>query len=240
MPSQSDVAASARRLLTAAYDGILSTHSVDVPGYPFGSVMPYCLDRAGCPVILIASIAQHTHNLRANPKCSLIVMDRSAPDLQASGRLTVLADAAAIQDEDVAERYYRYFPESRDYHRTHDFAFYRLQPVRARYIGGFGRIHWVAAERLVMPNAFDAAQESMVVSHMNADHAAALAHYCGLIGEPVTEGERPEMTGIDAEGLHMRLGQRILRLEFTEPLASPAEARRVLVEMARAPLARSA
>jgi len=30
-----------------------------VPGYPFGSVVPYCLDRQGRRVIHISRIAQH-------------------------------------------------------------------------------------------------------------------------------------------------------------------------------------
>src|SRR5687768_12394106 len=50
----------ARHLLRRHNLGVLSTHSVEVPGYPFGSVTPYAVDRAGEPLILISSIAQHT------------------------------------------------------------------------------------------------------------------------------------------------------------------------------------
>ena len=35
-----------------------------MPGFPFGSVVPYCLDEQGRPLILISRIAQHTHNLQ--------------------------------------------------------------------------------------------------------------------------------------------------------------------------------
>jgi putative heme iron utilization protein len=65
--------ADARSLLLAAKAGILSTLSLDVPGFPFGSVVPYCLDRGGVPLILIADIAQHTRNLLADPRVSLTV-----------------------------------------------------------------------------------------------------------------------------------------------------------------------
>ena len=76
MTSKTQVATAARNLMLSEYQGVLSTHSLDAPGYPFGSVAPYCLDRKGRPVILISNIAQHTKNLKANPKVSLIVMER--------------------------------------------------------------------------------------------------------------------------------------------------------------------
>jgi hypothetical protein len=87
-----------------------------MPGFPFGSVVPYCLDAQGWPLILISRIAQHTHNLQKDPKCSLLVGERGrrragrgAPDLP--GRGAKLEDEAAI--EAAAERYYRYFPDRR-------------------------------------------------------------------------------------------------------------------------------
>jgi putative heme iron utilization protein len=121
MSSLEKAADEARRLLLQCYDGVLSTLSVAVAGYPFGSVVPFCLDRGGHPIILIANIAQHRKNLVADARCSLMVFDRSADDLQANGRLTLLADAApvAAADADTMTRYYRYFPESADYHLTH-------------------------------------------------------------------------------------------------------------------------
>ncbi len=87
------VAKHARELLLKEYRGVLSTHSKSMPGFPFGSVVPYCLDEQGRPLILISRIAQHTHNLQKDPKCSLLVGEREAEDVQAVGRLTYLAEA---------------------------------------------------------------------------------------------------------------------------------------------------
>lgn len=39
----------ARELLLKEYRGVLSTHSKAMPGFPFGSVVPYCLDAEGRP-----------------------------------------------------------------------------------------------------------------------------------------------------------------------------------------------
>ena len=137
----------ARELLLKEYRGALSTQSKAMPGFPFGSVVPYCLDEQGRPLILISRIAQHTHNLRKDPKCSLMVGERGAEDVQAVGRLTYLAEAEQLTEAAAiaaaAERYYRYFPEARGYDTAHDFDFWVLNPVRHRYIGGFGAIHWL-------------------------------------------------------------------------------------------------
>lgn len=125
-----EAAKNARELLLKEYRGVLSTHSKSMPGFPFGSVVPYCLDAEGRPLILISRIAQHTHNLQKDPKCSLLVGERDADDIQAVGRLTYLAEAEKLTDEAAieaaAERYYRYFPESQNYHQAHDFDFWVL------------------------------------------------------------------------------------------------------------------
>ena len=90
------VAKNARELLLKEYRGALSTLSKAMPGFPFGSVVPYCLEEQGRPLILISRIAQHTHNLQKDPKCSLLVGEREADDVQAVGRLTYLAEAEKL------------------------------------------------------------------------------------------------------------------------------------------------
>lgn len=89
----SKVAKHARELLLKEYRGVLSTHSKAMPGFPFGSVAPYCLDAAGRPLLLISRIAQHTQNLLQDCRCSLLVGERGAEDVQAVGRMTLLAEA---------------------------------------------------------------------------------------------------------------------------------------------------
>lgn len=224
----------ARELLLKEYRGVLSTHSKAMPGFPFGSVVPYCLDDQGRPLILISRIAQHTHNLQRDPKCSLLVGERNAEDVQAVGRLTLLAEArpleAVAEIEAAAARYYRYFPESSDYHQAHDFDFWRLEPVRARYIGGFGAIHWI--DQVTLANPFAGASEQGMVEHMNADHANAIAHYVQLSGLP--QHEPAKLVGIDSEGFHLRIGKSVYWLAFPTSCNSAAEVRQALVLLARA------
>ena len=224
----------ARELLLKEYRGVLSTHSKSMPGYPFGSVVPYCLDAEGHPLILISRIAQHTHNLQKDPKCSLLVGERDAEDVQAVGRLTVMAEAHKLTDEATIEaaaaRYYRYFPESANYHKAHDFDFWVLQPVRHRYIGGFGAIHWL--DQVTLANPFAGKAEASMIEHMNSDHANAIAHYVELTGLPRTASA--EMVGIDSEGMHLRIGQGVYWLAFPSTCNNPTQVREALVLLARA------
>jgi len=230
----SKAAKHARELLLKEYRGVLSTHSKAMPGFPFGSVVPYCLDAQGYPLILISRIAQHTHNLRQDCRCSLLVGERAAVDVQAAGRLTLLAEAQQLSDpaaiDAAAARYYRYFPDSADYHQVHDFDFWQLQPVRARYIGGFGAIHWL--DQVTLANPFDQPAESSMLEHMNSDHAVAIAHYVQLAGLP--DNAPAELVGIDSEGFHLRIAQALYWLAFPEPCNTAGAVRRGLVELAHA------
>jgi putative heme iron utilization protein len=224
----------ARALLLKEYRGVLSTHSKSMPGFPFGSVVPYCLDDQGRPLILISRIAQHTHNLQRDPKCSMLVGERDAEDVQAVGRVTVMAEAQKVTDEAAveaaAQRYYRYFPESESYHSAHDFDFWVLAPVRYRYIGGFGAIHWL--DDVALANPFAGAAETSMVEHMNEDHAKAIAHYVELAGLPKTEPAT--LVGIDSEGMHLRVGPGLYWLAFAEACNTPTQVRQALVQLAHA------
>ena len=105
----SEKAVAARQLLNHQSVGVLSTQSVDVEGYPFGSIAPYVLDYDGQPVMLISDIAQHTRNIKRNNKVSLTVFDRYADDAQATGRLTWIGDAEPVNpaDAEIRRRYLR-------------------------------------------------------------------------------------------------------------------------------------
>lgn len=227
-------AVEARQLLNACYDGVLSTLSVAVPGYPFGSVVPFCPDADGHPIILIANIAQHRKNLVADGKASLMVFDRAVDDLQSNGRLTLLADAEQLPpgERTTPERYYRYFPEATDYHLTHGFEFWRLRVRRLRFIGGFGSIHWLEPQAVLQENPFVGGAEGSMVAHMNADHVDAMRDYLRpRLGDAVDTLD-PALVGVDREGIHIRIGQRIHRVTFPTPVEQPMEVRKALVALA--------
>jgi putative heme iron utilization protein len=221
----------ARSLFLRESFGVLSTISQDVPGYPFGSVTPYCADEFCRPIVYISHIAQHTKNILMDPRVSLTVVQRNvdSDDVQAHGRVTCVADARPVAENEsgVRERYFRYFPSARQYEQTHDFAFFRLQLVRIRFIGGFGQIYWVEPDEFMTKNPFSSQQESQIIGHMNKDHAAALRHYAN--------GVSAVMIGIDAEGLDLLGAGNKFRLDFESPVRDMEQARQALIAMAKRP-----
>jgi len=229
MPDQSLVA---RRLLNSQNVGVLSTHSIDVEGYPFGSIAPYTLNYDGEPIVLISDIAQHTRNIKHDNRVSLTVFDRSAADPQAASRLTWIGDAAPVDPGDTQsrDRYLRYFPSSASYFETHDFSFYRIGLRRARFIGGFGQIFWIEPDAMLVANPFRET-ESGIVEHMNHDHMKALLNYNKVFGRG--EVDSITMTGIDSEGFDMLTEKGKLRIDFDSPIHTTQEARAELVRLAK-------
>jgi len=228
-----DPHAPARQLLASRHGGVLSTLSTEMDGHPFGSIVPYCLDDEGAPVVLVSDIAQHTKNFVADPRVSLIVMEQSEGEIQAGGRLTVLAEAKRLaKNPPVADRYYRFFPQSRSYHSAHAFDFWRLEPLRFRYIGGFGDIRWIEPAELLQTNPFAGGAENGIVQHMNDDHLDAIKHYLALAG--IEADDEATMVGIDSEGIDLATNGRLVRISLGEAIETPDQARAALVALARA------
>lgn len=229
----SDQALIARRLLNHQSVGVLSTHSTDVEGYPFGSIAPYALNYESEPTILISDLAQHTHNIIRNNKVSLTVFDQCVDDPQSNARLTWIGDAELIDPGDTAirDRYLRYFPSAESYFATHDFSFYRIRLRRARFIGGFGQIFWIEPELMLVKNPFRETEKG-IVEHMNSDHQKALVHYCQALGRESVAAVT--MTGIDSEGFDMLADKRKLRMEFDSPINTVEDARANLIRLAKA------
>ncbi|MBN8744843.1 MAG: DUF2470 domain-containing protein [Thiomonas arsenitoxydans] len=222
----------ARLFVRNHQNGVLSTLSKRLDGFPFGSVSPYMLDHEGHPVILISTLAEHTKNIDADPRVSLIVHP-CAEDMQAAGRVTLVGRAERLPDKaGFGARYLRYLPQAESYFAMHDFHFYRLRVEDVRFIGGFGKIHWIRPERYAPPAAPAlAAAEEGILAHMNADHAHNLREYCRHVhGVEVLDAA---MVGIDCDGFDVRADGHVLRVNFPEPVLDAEAARAALVELAK-------
>jgi putative heme iron utilization protein len=226
-------AAEARQFLASMHSGVLSTISARLEGYPFGSIAPFVLDHAGCPLILISTIAEHTRNIQADTRVSLIAFDPSSPDMQAGARLTVVGKAQlADKDEVLRARYLRYFPQAESYFDMHDFLFYRIELNQIRFIGGFGKIHWIPGEELRAPANQLAEQEPGILDHMNTDHAEKLRGYCRHVHG--VDAADAVMAGIDTAGFDVRADGKLLRFSFDTPVTDAKQARDALVALAQA------
>ncbi len=222
----------ARQMLRAHRYGVLSTLSKKFEGFPFGSITPYLTDYDGSLLILISGLAEHTKNILADPRVSLITHDQRDPQIQTQGRITLLGNARLVTDCDEAgARYLRYFPEAESYFQMHDFSFYRIHPVAIRYIGGFGKIHWVNMGQYAVPPYPLIEQEQSVIEHMNADHLDTMRHYCRFVHQ--RDVLDVKMLGIDCDGFDMRADGDILRIDFPEGVMDAQQARAALVALAR-------
>lgn len=208
-------------LLYGQHLGVLATHSCKEPGFPYGSVLPFCLDQTGQALILISDLAQHTRNLHANARASLTLHPAVAADqIQASARLVLLVEAEflpAEAGEALAPRYYRYLPSSPDYRLLTDFKFVRLHLHKAHYIAGFGQIQWLEPPALLQPWPFSPEQENALCEDLNTREPILLAAvWHRITGAPPSEAVA--LTGIDPLGGDLRMGQDLLRFRFERPL----------------------
>jgi hypothetical protein len=211
--------------------GSLSTHSRKLPGFPFGSVMPYGLESDGRPIFLISTMAMHTQNLLADPRASLLVTQPDGGDPLGASRVTLLGNVTLVPAPDVAEArklYLERYANSKYWVDYEDFEFYRMEVVDVYYVGGFGVMGWAQPDPLA-----DAA--AGIIQHMNADHEDALILLARVSGGVESEGAT--MMSVDRLGFQVRLktseGARGLRIAFLREVANPSEARSVLVEMTK-------
>jgi heme iron utilization protein len=216
------IAHEARRMLRAHRYGALGTLSKKFDGYPFGSITPYLVDHDGSLLILISTLAEHTKNIRHDPRVSLITHDQLDPHIQTQGRVTVVGNARLEQNrEQAGMRYLRYFPEALTYFAMHDFSFYRIRPIAIRYIGGFGKIHWVNMENytVVQAEAF-ARQEEALLAETNARQQAVLRQL--LRQRHSIDAANVQAIGLDCDGLDVRCNEQVWRLDFPEAVSSPS------------------
>jgi putative heme iron utilization protein len=177
--SEPSFAERARTLMYSARIATLSTHSRKQPGFPFGSLMPYALDKDGCPVFLISTMAMHTQNLQADPRASLFVTESDAGgNPLGAARVTLIGNVVRIPESDLGEArslYLASYSGSKHWVDFDDFFFFRMDVVDIYFVGGFGVMGWLAASEYsqAWPDPL-VLHKIDIMQHMNADHKDAL------------------------------------------------------------------
>ena len=230
----------ARTLMYSGRIGTLSTLSRKQAGFPFGSLMPYGLDRQGRPIFLISTMAMHTQNLQADPRASLFVTEPDASgDALGSSRVTLIGSANRVSEPelpDVRTAYLTGYPDSKYWVDFEDFFFYRLDVVDLYYVGGFGVMGWVSAPEYSQAQPDPLAEhKNDIMQHMNADHKDALVLLAKRFAN--IEAQQAEITAVDRLGFRLRLktqdGMKGTRVAFPREVKNPSETREVFVEMVK-------
>ncbi len=226
----------ARTLLATLKTGALATVASEPEGHPYPSFITFAVDR-GEPIFLISEMAEHTQNLRRDPRASLLAAESRTEDPLANGRVTLLGTCRPVEGDDTSARaaYLERLPNAEYYCDFKDFHFWRLRVDSVRYIGGYGRMSWVARDEWQAAEPDPLAEHAEgIVEHMNEDHADAMVVLCRAFTR-AGEAEEVTMTGIDRYGFEMSVvterGPRPARLAFPETVATPEEARKALVAM---------
>lgn len=230
----------ARTLASRVSVGSLCTLLATEPaGYPYGSFVTFALDE-GNPVFLISSLAEHTRNLLADARASLLIAEPGDGDPLARGRVTLIGPCTRLS-EATTERARAAFcaahPDAAYYIDFADFALFGLTVTAVRYIGGYGRMSWVGSEDWyrAAPDPL-APHADPILSHMNDDHRDTLALYCRAFSR-ATDTSAAVMTGVDRYGFEMSAttaaGPRPIRLGFSRPVSTPDEVRSEMVALAK-------
>jgi putative heme iron utilization protein len=151
MATRSERAEAVRTLVRGAKHGLLSTHGLEPAGIPYGSLVPVASSGEGLPLLLVSHLAQHTKNLVADGRASLLVLEPTAGDPQQAARATLLGTARRLDgaEEGAARaRYLAAHPDAERYFEL-NFQLWSLTPAEARYVGGFGAAAWVSGAEIV-------------------------------------------------------------------------------------------
>ncbi len=220
----------AQTLWVGRFQGVVSSHSEAHPGYPFGSLVPYCLDREGRPLFLLSHLAQHTRNLLADPRCAFTLYEPTSGDIQQTLRLTCIAQCHPLDPDwtPELERYLRYYPASRPYWEQLNFQLFRLEPLRFHLNGGFAAARWASTGDILEPNPFAPAEELTLIEDLPRGQGEALRrlalgqHPAASLVEPL------EIAGVDGAGIDLRGVEAPLRLALPAPARDSAGLHRLL------------
>ena len=222
----------ARRLMRladrAALATLLSPPAPDGGGrggrQPYASLVLVASDLDGSPILMLSNLADHSRNIAADPKVSLLLAPAlNAPEPLAQARLTLIGEAQPDGSERLKERFLSRHPGAALYAEFADFRCYRVRCDKAHLIAGFGRIRWLEGERLRLgPDALGLWPEAgNLVRRLNVEEIGLVERLGATAGGAAAPWR---LTGIDPEGCDFRAGERTARLDFPSKAGSGAAA----------------
>ena len=210
--------------------------------WPYASLALVAVDHDLSPILLMSDLAEHSKAIASSPRVCLLFDGTGGLDQPLTGpRLSVFGLAAKSQAPGLRARFLARHPDARMYADFRDFSFYRVAIERAHFVAGFGRIDSIEGATLrVDPTPWAALveREADIVTHMNEDHADAVALYATqLLGFGAGDWR---MTGVDALGCDLRWRGQVARLNFDAPVVDAESARKALVDLVRRARAKAA
>lgn len=224
-----DARAQAKHLLRIARTGALATLG-RASGAPLTTLVSVASDYDGAPLLLLSTLAQHTQNLAADPRGSLLLTSPTGRgDPLNRPRLTVGGPIAPHLEPRARARFVARNPKSKLYASFADFSVFRMEISAVHFNGGFARAAALAPAEILTDLA-DAealmAAERALLEEINARDAAFQARLAG--GELADARRAWRAIGVDPEGLDLAAGSRAARASFLAPAPSPQAWREAL------------
>jgi putative heme iron utilization protein len=225
----------ARSLLRRSRQGALATLMAG-SGDPYCSLVNVASDFDAAPILLISRLALHTRNILADSRVSLMLDERAAGDPLEGARIMLAGraeEAAGEPAEILRRRYLHAHPSAEVFVDFKDFSFFRIAPIGAHLVAGFGRI--IDLEPTQFRTDLSDAEglleaEQAAVEHMNDDHREAMNLYATrLLGADSADWT---CTGCDPDGMDLQAGTMTLRLDFPERVTNGTALRKMLVRLA--------
>nr|XP_043610769.1 uncharacterized protein LOC122582441 [Erigeron canadensis] len=230
-----------KTLLNYSIRGVLSTFSQKHDGYPSGSMVDFACDANGSPILAVSSLAVHSKDLLANPKCSLLVA--KDPEDRTDLIITVHGDAVPVPnlDRDVIRTAYLAKHPDAFWVDFGDFQFLRIEPKVVRFVSGVATALLGSGE--FTKEEFAAAKvdpiyqfSKPVTSHMNKDHSddtkLMVQHSTSI---PV---DFAYMLDLDSLGFNVKAGYQgrsfKLRIPFPRRAENRKDVKTLIVEMLQA------
>ena len=201
-------------------------HGEGFAGAPYASLVLAAFDLDGSPLLYLSDLAQHSKNLRADTRASLLFESgRPGADPLAAPRLTLLGEIRPVEEPRLHARFMARHPSNLPYAGFRDFRLYRMAVARAHLVAGFGRIAWIDGPEFLFAGGTGAlaAAEAALVEELNRHYVAAA---------PGARRQGWQASGIDPEGVDLRREDKTARLDFAAPAASPEAVREALAQLA--------
>jgi putative heme iron utilization protein len=142
-----------RALAARAKTAALGTIALADPvGAPYVSLVHVAWDERGALLLLLSRLAEHTKNLDADARASLLVTEDPLPaEPLTASRMTLTGKCTPLTGADADEaraRFVAAHPNAAQYASFGDFGMWRFEVAAIRWVGGFGRMTWVPASAL--------------------------------------------------------------------------------------------
>lgn len=220
-PLPSDNRAALRRVARACRKASLAT--LMEGGAPYASLVTVAFDHDLSPILLLSGLSDHTRNLMADPRASLLLDGTDGhPNPQTGPRVTLTGRAEKVEDESLRARFLARHPGAALYAGFGDFAIWRLAAERAHFVGGFGRAVWFDTPFGLNPATLAALREA---------EPALLAEANRELTEPLARlGGGWRVTAVDADGADLADGTESRRLAFRATVETADQLRAALAE----------